>query len=61
MTNSAVTPQIYVGTYNKYYSSSIAGEWVRLDNFASKSGFFDHIKELHADVLTAKYWTPIVS
>jgi antirestriction protein len=49
MTISAFTPQVYVGTYSKYNSGSIAGDWVELDNFSSKNEFYDHIKELHAD------------
>ena len=40
---------LYVGTYGKYAAGSIAGEWVRLDDFVSAKDFLEYCKELHKD------------
>lgn len=43
-------PALYVGTYAKYNSGSIRGEWVNLEDFAGdRDGFFDRCREIHAD------------
>lgn len=43
-------PAIYVGTYGKYNSGSIAGGWVYLDEFDSKADFLRYCtQQLHAD------------
>jgi antirestriction protein len=43
------TPKIYVGTYAKYNSGSIAGGWLDLDDYSDISEFYDACKELHND------------
>ena len=43
------TPRIYVGTYAKYNSGSIQGEWLDLDDYADKSDFIQACLELHED------------
>ena len=42
-------PSIYVGTYGKYNSGSLKGEWVDLTNFDSKEEFYDYCRKLHSD------------
>jgi antirestriction protein len=43
-----MTIQIYVGTYAKYNSGSIAGKWIDLEPFAGdRDGFLAACKELH--------------
>lgn len=42
-------PAAYVGTYGKYNNGSIAGAWLYLDDFASKSDFIDACLALHKD------------
>ncbi len=42
-------PSVYVGTYAKYNSGSIAGAWVRLDQFANEDEFLAYCAELHKD------------
>lgn len=41
--------RIYVGTYAKYNNGSIAGAWLDLENFDTKSDFYDACRELHKD------------
>lgn len=44
------TARVYVGTYGKYASGSIAGAWVNLEEFAGdKAGFLEKCAEIHAD------------
>jgi len=44
------SPAVYVGTYGKYNSGSLKGEWVNLDNFDSREEFLEYCREtLHAD------------
>lgn len=40
---------IYVGTYHKYNSGSLFGEWIDVTDFDSKEEFYNHIAELHND------------
>lgn len=40
--------KIYVGTYEKYNSGSIAGKWIDIDNL-SEEEFTEAIEELHSD------------
>ena len=43
-------PAVYVGTYGKYNSGSLQGEWVNLDDFDSKEEFLTYcIQTLHAN------------
>jgi antirestriction protein len=48
MTDST-SPRIYVGTYGKYASGSIAGKWLDLDDYADRDAFLAACKELHKD------------
>lgn len=41
--------RIYVGTYAKYNSGSIAGDWLDLDNYSDKGDFYEACAELHDD------------
>ena len=40
-------PRIYVGTYGKYNSGSIAGAWLNLEDYANRADFLAACKELH--------------
>jgi len=42
-------PSVYVGTYAKYSNGSIAGAWVRLDQFNNAEEFEAYCIELHKD------------
>ena len=43
-------PAVYVGTYGKYNSGSLQGEWVNLEDFDSKEEFLDYcVQTLHAN------------
>lgn len=46
---STSTVQVYVGTYAKYNSGSIAGEWLDLEDYADKDEFLEACAELHDD------------
>ena len=48
-TQNDTTPAIYVGTYHKYISGSIAGGWLELDNFIDKQEFLAACIKLHKD------------
>jgi antirestriction protein len=41
--------KLYVGTYAKYNSGSIAGAWLDLEDYRDKEAFFEACKELHKD------------
>jgi len=49
MNTATATPHIYVGTYAKYNSGSIQGEWVDLTQFSDANEFLEHCAELHSD------------
>lgn len=49
MNTTDTTPRIYVGTYAKYASGSIAGKWLDLEDYADKGDFLAACAELHAD------------
>lgn len=49
MTTTTTEAQLYVGTYNKYGSGSIFGEWVKLSDFSDADEFLEYCRELHAD------------
>ena len=51
MATNAKTPRgsVYVGTYAKYNSGSLKGEWLDLDNYDSYDEFKDACNSLHAD------------
>lgn len=40
---------VYVGTYHKYNSGSIFGEWLYLSDYNDKEEFIEACKELHKD------------
>ena len=40
---------IYVGTYGKYAASSIAGKWLKLDDYVDADAFIEACHELHSD------------
>ena len=42
-------PSVYVGTYAKYNSGSIAGKWLDLTNYATYEDFIAACVELHSD------------
>jgi antirestriction protein len=41
--------QVYVSTYHKYNSGSLAGEWVDVELFKDKDQFLEYCQELHKD------------
>lgn len=41
--------RLYVGTFAKYNSGSIAGKWLTLADYADRGEFLDACRELHAD------------
>lgn len=41
--------RIYVGTYAKYNSGSIAGDWLDLEDYADSGEFYAACRALHAD------------
>jgi len=43
------SPRIYVGTYAKYNSGSIAGKWLDLEDYSDKEAFLEACAELHKD------------
>ena len=42
-------PSIYVGTYSKYNSGSIAGAWLSLDDHDTEKEFYSAALSLHTD------------
>lgn len=48
-TITAEAPALYVGTYRKYNNGSIAGDWLKLDDYADAAAFITACKELHKD------------
>lgn len=44
-----MTMRVYVGTYAKYNSGSIAGAWLDLEDYSDKEEFHAACKELHKD------------
>lgn len=49
MSHSTIAPRVYVGTYAKYNSGSIAGEWLNLEDYTDAGEFGDACKALHPD------------
>jgi len=43
------TPRLYVGTYAKYNSGSIAGAWLNLEDYADRDSFLEAAHVLHQD------------
>lgn len=41
--------RVYVGTYAKYNSGSIAGAWLDLEDYPDSGEFYEACAELHAD------------
>ena len=48
-TNTTTAPALYVGTYGKYNSGSLFGEWVNLEQFTTPQEFLSYCAELHKD------------
>jgi antirestriction protein len=44
-----MTARLYVGTYAKYNSGSIAGAWIDLEDYGDKESFLAACAELHKD------------
>jgi antirestriction protein len=44
-----MTARIYVGTYAKYNSGSIAGAWLDLEDYADRDAFLEACAALHKD------------
>ena len=44
-----IEPMIYVGTYEKYNNGSIAGKWLKLNDYENINDFYNACKELHND------------
>lgn len=50
MTNTNETKaRVYVGTYGKYNSGSIAGKWLDLEDYSDKEAFYQACAALHSD------------
>lgn len=49
MTATNDSPRVYVGTYKKYNSGSIEGDWLDLEDYATKEEFLEACAELHKD------------
>lgn len=49
MTTSTTTARLYVGTYAKYNSGSIAGQWLDLSDYSDRDSFLEACAELHSD------------
>ena len=45
----ATEMRVYVGTYSKYNSGSIAGAWFDLADYSDKETFIEACRELHQD------------
>ena len=41
--------RVYVGTYNKYNSGSLFGNWLDLSDYSDKDEFMEACRELHKD------------
>lgn len=41
--------RVYVGTYAKYNSGSLKGQWLDLEDFNDKDEFYDKCREIHSD------------
>ena len=42
-------PSLYVGTYHKYNSGSIDGQWLDLEDYADSEEFYNACHKLHSD------------
>ena len=49
MSTTETEARIYVGTYAKYNSGSIAGKWLDLSDYGDRDAFLEACRELHAD------------
>ena len=47
--------RVYVGTYAKYNSSSIAGKWLDLADYSDNEEFYKACKELHSDEIDPEF------
>jgi len=44
-----IEPRVYCGTYGKYNSGSLKGEWIDLLDFGCKEDFYEYCEDLHSD------------
>lgn len=49
MKTSTTEARIYVGTYAKYNSGSIAGQWLDLSDYSDRESFLEACREIHSD------------
>ncbi len=49
MNTHTESARVYVGTYAKYNSGSIAGAWLNLEDYSSRDEFLEAARQLHAD------------
>lgn len=47
--------KVYVGTYAKYNSGSLAGEWMDLEDYTDFGAFYDACLELHKDEVDPEF------
>lgn len=50
-----MTIQLYVGTYGKYSSGSIAGKWLDLEDYSDSKDFYAACKALHSNEHDPEY------
>lgn len=48
-TGTGTDPALYCGTYAKYNNGSIAGKWLRLEDYPDAEAFLTACRELHRD------------
>lgn len=47
--------KVYCGTWGKYASGSLFGEWIRLEEFSNAEEFFEYCRSLHKDENDPKF------
>jgi len=53
--NKKLEAAVYVGTYGKYNSGSIAGKWLQIADYDSRDDFYKACEELHKDESDPEY------
>ena len=46
---ATTSARLYVGTYAKYNSGSLAGDWLDLEDYSDRESFLEACAELHSD------------
>lgn len=49
MSVTILKARVYVGTYGKYNSGNIYGDWMRISDYPTKASFYAACRELHKD------------